>query len=168
MSAGSINTPQVLLLSGVGDPKELSALGIKSVVNSPGVGQNLQDHPLLEMQFFSDQNFTIDTIGRNATLSEELLAQWETHRTGIFTDVPSNLVGWIRLPGNSTIFQNFSDPSPGPTSSHMEMLPVVRVPSSSSAAPNRCIERLLCFQIASSRNWQLFQCRDQCCSSIVP
>ena len=125
LSAGSINTPQILLLSGVGDPKELSALGIKSVINSPGVGQNLQDHPLLEMQFFSDETLTIDTITRNATLAGELLAQWETNRTGVYTDVAANLVGWIRLPDNSTVFQNFSDPSPGPTSSHMELLPVV-------------------------------------------
>ncbi len=43
LSAGAFNTPQLLMLSGVGDPSELSALGIDSVVDLPGVGRNLQD-----------------------------------------------------------------------------------------------------------------------------
>lgn len=42
ISAGSINTPQLLMLSGIGDSKQLSALGIPTVVNSPDVGKNLQ------------------------------------------------------------------------------------------------------------------------------
>jgi len=47
LSAGAINTPQILLLSGVGNPTALTKLSIDTVVNSPFVGQNLQDHPLL-------------------------------------------------------------------------------------------------------------------------
>jgi choline dehydrogenase len=43
LSAGVFNSPQILMLSGVGDPDELAALGIDSVVASPGVGRNLQD-----------------------------------------------------------------------------------------------------------------------------
>ncbi|ORY73613.1 GMC oxidoreductase-domain-containing protein [Leucosporidium creatinivorum] len=45
LSAGSIQTPQLLELSGVGDPSILNPLGISTVVNLPGVGANLQDHP---------------------------------------------------------------------------------------------------------------------------
>jgi choline dehydrogenase len=44
LSAGSINTPQLLLLSGVGPAEELSALNIPVIRNSPAVGKNLQDH----------------------------------------------------------------------------------------------------------------------------
>ncbi len=44
LSAGSINTPQLLLLSGVGPAEELSALNIPVIHNSPAVGKNLQDH----------------------------------------------------------------------------------------------------------------------------
>lgn len=44
LSAGSINTPQILLLSGIGPQNELAKLGINSLVNLP-VGHNLQDHP---------------------------------------------------------------------------------------------------------------------------
>ncbi|PPC77072.1 choline dehydrogenase [Pokkaliibacter plantistimulans] len=44
LSGGAINSPQTLLLSGVGPADELQALGIKVVADRPGVGQNLQDH----------------------------------------------------------------------------------------------------------------------------
>ncbi|QDP39187.1 choline dehydrogenase [Radiobacillus deserti] len=44
LAGGAINTPQLLQLSGVGDAEHLRSLGIKPVVNLPGVGENLQDH----------------------------------------------------------------------------------------------------------------------------
>lgn len=44
LSAGSVNTPQLLQLSGVGDGSTLSSLGVNVVHNSPAVGRNLQDH----------------------------------------------------------------------------------------------------------------------------
>ena len=46
--AGAINSPRLLMLSGIGDPADLRALGLPVVAASPGVGRNLQDHPLLE------------------------------------------------------------------------------------------------------------------------
>jgi choline dehydrogenase-like flavoprotein len=45
MSSGSIHTPQILQLSGVGDEKLLRDFGIEPVADIPGVGQNLQDQP---------------------------------------------------------------------------------------------------------------------------
>jgi choline dehydrogenase len=47
LSAGAIESPKLLLLSGVGPAEELRALGIDVVVDSPGVGRNLQEHPLV-------------------------------------------------------------------------------------------------------------------------
>lgn len=44
LSAGSINTPQLLELSGIGNPSVLSPLGIKTFHSLPGVGENLRDH----------------------------------------------------------------------------------------------------------------------------
>src|ERR1700733_6048736 len=46
LTAGSINSPKLLMLSGVGDAKALGRLGIDVVENLPGVGDNLQDHVL--------------------------------------------------------------------------------------------------------------------------
>ena len=44
LSLGAINTPKVLMLSGIGDQAELQRLGIPLVLHLPGVGQNFQDH----------------------------------------------------------------------------------------------------------------------------
>jgi choline dehydrogenase len=47
LTAGSINSPKLLMLSGLGEAKALHALGIDVVANLPGVGANLQDHVLV-------------------------------------------------------------------------------------------------------------------------
>src|SRR5262249_31375734 len=44
LAGGTINSPQLLMLSGIGDPAELAAHGIAVRVPLPGVGKNLQDH----------------------------------------------------------------------------------------------------------------------------
>jgi choline dehydrogenase len=47
LSAGAINTTGVLMHSGIGDRSELGRFGISTVSYRPGVGQNLQDHPII-------------------------------------------------------------------------------------------------------------------------
>jgi choline dehydrogenase len=47
VSSGSLESPRILMLSGIGDAAELSALGIAPVADLPGVGRNLQDHLLV-------------------------------------------------------------------------------------------------------------------------
>ena len=44
MSGGSINSPQLLMLSGIGDENHLRDNGIEVIHHSKGVGKNLQDH----------------------------------------------------------------------------------------------------------------------------
>jgi choline dehydrogenase len=44
LCGGAINSPQLLMLSGIGPADHLRALGIQPIVHLPGVGQNLQDH----------------------------------------------------------------------------------------------------------------------------
>lgn len=48
MTAGAIDTPRLLMLSGIGDADALGALGIRPRVDLPGIGANYQDHPLIE------------------------------------------------------------------------------------------------------------------------
>jgi choline dehydrogenase len=47
VSAGALQTPKILMLSGIGDRRELARFGIKSVAHLPGVGRNLMDHPII-------------------------------------------------------------------------------------------------------------------------
>ena len=51
LSAGAYGSPAILQRSGVGDPADLRAAGIAVVVELPGVGRNLHDHPLVELEF---------------------------------------------------------------------------------------------------------------------
>ncbi len=60
LSAGAFQSPQLLLLSGIGDAEELRSKGIDSKINLPGVGKNLQDH-----LFYYISAHTHDKIGFN-------------------------------------------------------------------------------------------------------
>jgi choline dehydrogenase len=53
LCGGAINSPQLLQLSGVGNSRELEALGIQPVHELPGVGENLQDHLEVYIQYAS-------------------------------------------------------------------------------------------------------------------
>jgi choline dehydrogenase len=59
LSGGAVNTPQVLLLSGIGDPEVLKRFDIPVVQNLKGVGQNLQDHLDCSIQYESSQPITL-------------------------------------------------------------------------------------------------------------
>jgi len=123
LSAGSIGTPQLLQLSGIGDPTTLKNVNITALVNLSDVGQNLVDHPLLGNHWLVNSNATWDAYDRNATLAADLLAQWNYTGTGPFSDAGTNQIAWTRLVNETEIFQHVSDPSAGPASPHMEIVP---------------------------------------------
>lgn len=54
LAAGTIGSPQLLMVSGIGPAEQLRALGIEVVHNLPGVGENLQDHPFTHVTFASN------------------------------------------------------------------------------------------------------------------
>ena len=54
LSGGAINSPQLLMLSGVGNHTDLKRHGISTVLSKPGVGQNLQDHLEIYIQHVSN------------------------------------------------------------------------------------------------------------------
>ncbi|KAI0049745.1 GMC oxidoreductase [Auriscalpium vulgare] len=121
LSAGAVNTPQILLLSGIGDSTALTKLGIKSIVNLPDVGTNLQDHVVLPNVFNVNATYTNDDIARNATILNADLTAWATNKNGPFATGATAEVGWFRLPSNATIFSTASDPSSGPYAPHYEV-----------------------------------------------
>ncbi|MGB8813731.1 MAG: choline dehydrogenase, partial [Paracoccaceae bacterium] len=59
LAASSINTPKLLLLSGIGGHAQLAEHGIPVVADRPGVGANLQDHLELYLQFAATQPITL-------------------------------------------------------------------------------------------------------------
>jgi choline dehydrogenase-like flavoprotein len=122
VSAGSVNSPQLLMLSGIGNQKDLESVGVQPQVNLPGVGRNLHDHSLVYLNWEVNATFTQDDITANATLFANTLQQWITQRKGIFTSGISQQIGWLRLPENSTALQTVPDPAAGPDSPHYEIL----------------------------------------------
>ncbi|KAJ7761112.1 aryl-alcohol oxidase precursor [Mycena metata] len=116
LSAGSIGSPNILLHSGIGNSSALQQLGITPLHNLPSVGQNLTDHPLLIMAWF--------TAARNATLAAEELTEWNSTRTGPLVNTPLGPIGWLRVPDNSSIFERFPDPAAGPNTAHYELITV--------------------------------------------
>jgi choline dehydrogenase len=55
LSGGAISSPQLLMLSGVGPADHLTSMGIDTVVDSPGVGANLSDHPVVPVLWTTPQ-----------------------------------------------------------------------------------------------------------------
>ncbi|KAI0270489.1 aryl-alcohol-oxidase from pleurotus Eryingii [Gloeopeniophorella convolvens] len=122
LAAGAVNTPQLLMLSGIGDGTQLSKFGIETIVNLPDVGTNMQDHVVLPNVFSVNANFTNDDIGRNATILNNDLAQWEASHTGPFATSVTAEIGWLRLPTDASIFKTVKDPSSGPNAPHYEFI----------------------------------------------
>ena len=75
LAAGSIHSPKLLMLSGVGDAKALRSLGIEVVENLPGVGENLQDHVLVSGVVFKYKGKMPDRpVDSNAVEAEAYLS----------------------------------------------------------------------------------------------
>jgi choline dehydrogenase len=81
LSGGAINSPQLLQLSGVGNGDELKPLGVDMVHHLPGVGQNLQDHIEVYVQYESKQPVSMNPalLYRNRP---KVFLEWALFRRG--------------------------------------------------------------------------------------
>ncbi|SFB04280.1 Choline dehydrogenase [Collimonas sp. OK607] len=77
LSAGAFQSPQLLMLSGIGDGTELRQLGIQVQHHLPGVGKNLQDHPDF---VFCHKSDSLDTFGISASGSVRMLKELQRFR----------------------------------------------------------------------------------------
>ena len=68
LSAGAIGSPQILMLSGIGPRDHLSEHGIDTLIDSPGVGENLADHPLLQILWETKPEVELERFVPNAQL----------------------------------------------------------------------------------------------------
>ena len=68
LSAGALQSPALLMRAGIGDARELAALGITCAVDLPGVGRNLQDHPSLTFCHFLEPRFRMPLARRRASM----------------------------------------------------------------------------------------------------
>ena len=85
LCGGAINSPQLLLLSGVGSPSQLAAHGIEVVVDRPGVGRNLQDHFQARYVYRASQPVTVNDIMMSRVKMARMGLQYLMFRSGPLT-----------------------------------------------------------------------------------
>ncbi|CAE6406476.1 Glucose oxidase [Rhizoctonia solani AG-1 IB] len=108
LSAGSLQSPQLLELSGIGNSTILKKFGITPLVNLPGVGENLQDHVFIPTSYeLKPGKTTFDILRNNATFAAEAQAQYAATHDGIYAATHSafsfiNLASYV----NSSTIQS--------------------------------------------------------------
>jgi choline dehydrogenase-like flavoprotein len=91
LTAGSIGSTQVLLLSGIGPAQQLRDHGIPIVLDRPGVGNNLQDHLQLRLIYKVDGITTLNERYHAPLGMTKMLAEFVLLRRGPLTMAPSQL-----------------------------------------------------------------------------
>jgi choline dehydrogenase-like flavoprotein len=85
LSAGSLLSPKILELSGIGQKAILRKNGIKQIVNLPGVGENLQDHLRIQTTYELKPDVTgLDILRYNATRAAAELDLWKRGQTSLY------------------------------------------------------------------------------------
>ncbi|WP_439406587.1 GMC family oxidoreductase [Bradyrhizobium sp. DASA03076] len=95
LCAGAICSPFLLMHSGIGDARELAQLGIASVMDLPGVGRNLQDHPVDTVTFGCTKPLTLYSLVR-ADRAALMMAQALLLRSGPATNFPCEAGAFTR------------------------------------------------------------------------
>jgi choline dehydrogenase-like flavoprotein len=96
LSAGALQTPQLLLLSGVGAGEELQEFGIPVIHDLPGVGKNLQDHP---DYIFVYRAKSLDLLGFSPGGSLQMIKEvlrYRKYRTGLMATNGAEGGGFLR------------------------------------------------------------------------
>ncbi|KAK4210357.1 oxygen-dependent choline dehydrogenase [Rhypophila decipiens] len=105
LAAGGIHSPHILQLSGIGPKKILTAAKIDTIVDLPGVGQNFQDHPMLQATY-QYRNLSAkpspDDMFMNATFASWAQNVWRTNKTGPNSIATGNAAAWLPFPVIST------------------------------------------------------------------
>ena len=95
LSAGAINSPKLLQVSGIGDADRLKSLGITPRVDLPEVGRNLQDHLGVYLKYAASQKITLFSLFRPDRFLSAMARAW-LFGTGPATAVPLEAGGFLR------------------------------------------------------------------------
>jgi choline dehydrogenase/4-pyridoxate dehydrogenase len=96
LAGGVINSPQLLMLSGIGDPDNLRSHGIEVKASLRGVGRNLQDHVVVMVNFSRHQAGPVHRAMRLDRIALELGKAYFFGR-GIATDLPGGITAFTRV-----------------------------------------------------------------------
>jgi choline dehydrogenase-like flavoprotein len=96
MAAGSIGSPQIMMLSGIGPAADLSALGIPVMLDKPGLGANLHDHLQLRMIYKVSGIRTLNEMYGSLLARGWMGVNYALFRRGPLTMAPSQLGAFTR------------------------------------------------------------------------
>ncbi len=96
LSAGAVNSPQILQLSGIGPADLLKQHGINVVLDAPGVGQNLQDHLQIRAVYKVKGAKTLNTLANSLIGKAQIGLQYLFSRSGPMSMAPSQLGAFTR------------------------------------------------------------------------
>jgi choline dehydrogenase len=91
LAAGSIGSPQIMLLSGVGPAADLAPLGIPVVLDKPGVGANLHDHLQLRLIYKVNGVRTLNEMNASWLARAKMVLDFALFQRGPLTMAPSQL-----------------------------------------------------------------------------
>ena len=95
LAGGVINTPQLLMLSGIGAPDDLAAHGIQTRISLPSVGQNLQDHVSVILMYRRREPGPFLRMMRADRIGLDFAKTYLTGR-GFSGDVPGGVVAFLK------------------------------------------------------------------------
>ncbi len=95
LSAGAYGSPQILMLSGIGQADELAQIGVTPLHDLPGVGRNLQEHASVGHFYDASGDFTFDRELRFDRLARSVV-RWQLTGTGPVAGLPVGIQGFIR------------------------------------------------------------------------
>lgn len=96
LSAGAINSPQILQLSGIGSTKLLKSHGIDVVLDAPYVGENLQDHLQIRAVYKVKGTRTLNTLANSLLGKLKIGLEYALKRSGPMSMSPSQLGAFTR------------------------------------------------------------------------
>ncbi len=96
LSAGAINSPQILQLSGIGPADLLNRHGIDVALDAPHVGQNLQDHLQIRAVFKVNGTATLNTLANSLVGKMKIGLEYAFKRSGPMSMAPSQLGAFTR------------------------------------------------------------------------
>lgn len=100
VSAGAFQSPQLLMVSGIGPTEVLREHDIDVLVDLPGVGQNMWDHVFFGPSYPVKVN-TFTRVTQSPVYFAEQLADYFVLRSGIFTNPSTDYIAFEKLPSHS-------------------------------------------------------------------
>jgi choline dehydrogenase len=142
LSAGSIGSPHLMQISGIGSRTHLDSIGVKTQVELPSVGENLQDHLQIRTVYRVENCKTVNTLYKNWLTRIGMGLEYVLKRTGPLTMPPSTLGAFTK-----------SDPSQTSANIEWHVQPLSLPKFGEPLHPFNAITPSVCNLRPSSRGW---------------